>query len=580
MQPVNRGEYYNVNRQTGVRRFLFAALLFVMFALAQLVETSAPAPAGSFSGLDGRVTDPSGRPLRKVGLTLRSAFQAGAAPQSVYSTTTDAEGKFAFDAIRPGAYWLSAERAGYLQKYYRAGPHGGFSTIALTAGQRQKEINVVLVRALTISGRVLDADDDPVASATVRLLRRTYNSGANLEVQRSAPTDESGKFDIPGLSPGEYYLSAGTGRGGAFSILGMRMVSELVSGPPDYYTDTYYPNGTDQHEAKAIQILHEDVQGMDIHLRKTRAFLVRGKVVGTVPGHELEQCQLILTPANLPSVMGPTPQGTVVWIAKDGSFDFHGSRFPPGDYFITAFIPPISRMVLAPRRLRIGNRDIDDAVLNLQPFVELRGSLALEGERHTDFFAIPGTPPPWVTIRVSLSPVNGPLLYTVGSGITNDGAFTIADVAPGAYEVHVSGIAAWVKSIQFGSRHVAGSEIEVTGASGAARLQITLSRSAGQIDGVVETDAGKPAAGSTIILLSDPPGKLSMLTGGQENGAFTLSPVAPGTYRIYAWEDSGTAQDPVLLKAYESKSVAVTVKENGRVRVTLRQIPSSEPGEY
>ena len=34
--------------------------------------------------------------------------------------------------------------------------------------------------------------------------------------------------------------------------------------------------------------------------------------------------------------MSPMPQGTVARIAQDGSFDFAGSRFPPGDYFITA----------------------------------------------------------------------------------------------------------------------------------------------------------------------------------------------------------------------------------------------------
>ena len=181
---------------------------------------------------------------------------------------------------------------------------------------------------------------------------------------------------------------------------------------------------------------------------------------------------------------------------------------------------------------------------------------------------------------VFLAPKNGPALYSAGSGVANDGAFTIAGVAPGAYEVRTSGIpgGAWVKSIEFGSRQAAGSEIEVGGTSGDARLEIMMSRAAGQIEGVVETEKGKPAAGSTIILLSDPLGKSSMVTGVGKNGEFTLSPVAPGAYRLYAWEDNEAAQryDPALLKAYEGKSVAVRVEGNGRERVKLTEIPASE----
>ncbi len=68
-----------------------------------------------------------------------------------------------------------------------------------------------------------------------------------------------------------------------------------------------------------------------------------------------------------------------------------------------------------------------------------------------------------------------------------------------------------------------------------------------------------------------------MLTGVNEGGQFILPKVAPGTYRLYAWDDLETAQhyDPEFLKPYESQSVKLTVKENGREQVTLRQIPSA-----
>ena len=571
-------------------RFLFAAIISAMFAFAQEPARPADLPAGNSATIEGHVTDASGHPIRKAGLTLRAVGPGGTPLKPPYNAISDAEGKFSFDEITPGGYTLSVERAGYRAQPYRASPRETLSTIILTAGQHLKEINVTLARAVTISGRVLDEAGDPVANVTVRLLRRTLQSGLGLTALRSFYTDESGEYHVPDLSAGQYYLSAGVGNGTVFSILGMRAVSDTASDPPakpgdprEYYADTFYPGEREQHAARAIDILHDDMQGLDIHLRKTRAFLVSGKLVGTVPGHPLDQCQIVLTPADLPSVMSPVPQGNVTRIAKDGSFGFSGSHFPPGDYFIMAILPAGRQTVLARQRLVVGNRDIDDAVLNLQPLVELHGSVALEGERQTDFSVFPGTPPPSVTMHIGLSLLNGPMLSDIGSRIkADDGSFAIADIAPGAYEVRLSGIpgGAWVKSIRLGSQEVTERRIEVTGATGAMPLQITLSRSVGQIEGIVERDPGKPVASSTVTVFGDPLGKgVTMLTGVPERGRFTLPGMPPGTYRLYAWEDPEVAQryDPVLLKAYESISVRVTVKENGTERVTLREIPAPAP---
>jgi hypothetical protein len=570
-----------------VSRFLFAAIISAMFAFAQEPARPADLHAGNFATIEGHVTDASGHPIRKAGLTLS---QGGTPLKPPYNAITDAEGKFSFDEITPGGYTLSVERAGYLTQRYRASPRETISTIILTAGQHLKEINVTLARAVTISGRVLDEAGDPVANVTVRLLRRTLQSGLGLTALRFVNTDESGEYHVPDLSAGQYYLSAGVGNGTAFSILGMRAVRSTASDPPakpgdsrEYYADTFYPAEREQRAARAIDILHDDMQGLDIHLWKTRAFLVSGKLVGTVPGHPLEQCQIVLTPADLPSVMSPGPQGTVTRIAKDGSFGFSGSHFPPGDYFIMAIVSGGRQMLLARQRLVVGNRDIDDAVLSLQPLVELHGSVAIEGEQQTDFSAFSGTPPPSVTMHIGLSLLNSPMVSDVGSRIkADDGSFAIADIAPGAYEVRVSGIPGdrWVKSIRLGSQEVTDRRIEVTRATGAMPLQIMLSRSVGLIEGIVERDPGKPAASSALTVFGDPLGKgVTMLTGVQEDGRFTLPRLPPGTYRLYAWEDLEEAQryDPVLLKAYESMSARVTVEENGIVRVTLREIPAPAP---
>jgi protocatechuate 3,4-dioxygenase beta subunit len=90
-----------------------------MFAFAQEPARPADLPAGNFATIEGHVTDASGHPIRKAGLTLRAVGQGGTPLKPPYNAISDAEGKFSFDEITPGGYTLSVERAGYRAQPYR-----------------------------------------------------------------------------------------------------------------------------------------------------------------------------------------------------------------------------------------------------------------------------------------------------------------------------------------------------------------------------------------------------------------------------------------------------------------------------
>jgi hypothetical protein len=204
----------------------------------------------------------------------------------------------------------------------------------------------------------------------------------------------------------------------------------------------------------------------------------------------------------------------------------------------------------------------------------------MEGQQHTDFSVLPGIPPPSVTIRVWLSAVDGPPKGYIPVPIKADGSFTIADIAPGIYDVNMSGIfGLWMKSIRMGSVEAVDGRIEITNANGTAPLEITLSRSVSQIAGLVTGAGGSPAAFSTVVVLMEPPrsGGMSATTGTDKNGRFSATNLRPGSYRVYAFEDIAEAQryDLDILKAAEANSLKVTLKENESAEVTLRQIPAA-----
>ncbi len=562
--------------------------LFLPTLISATLAFAQQPPVSADMSLEGRVTDAGGDPLRKVTLTLQGLPTAAVSLQPSYRATSDAEGRFSFEGIEAGDYSLSAERAGYLRKMYRASPRETSARLTLTAGQHLTEIDLAMTRAATISGSVLDEDGDPVAGMLVSLLQPRYQNGARiLESKRSAITDESGKYQmIEDLEPDEYYLSAGGGREAAFSMLGMRAVNgpagyhEAKPGQmPEYYAATFYPSEIDESSAAAVRLVAGvDLPGIDIHLRKTPAFQIKGKVTGTIPGHPLEQLHIAL----VSSARSPTlrlTDGTRAHIGANGSFDFPNLSFPPGDYYLVATQGPVT--LLARQRLTVAKQDIDDAVLNLQPLEELHGTVAIEGAPGDLSWLREGNPPLATILQVSLLAKNGPLLNNVRGKIKDDGSFVLADIAPGVYGVRLTPIPSgtYVKSIELGSQDALTTGINVNRQTAGAPIEITLSRAVGQITGVMQTDRGVPTGG-TVTLVSDLPesgGGISMMSGVGDNGRFSLPPVPPGTYRLYAWEDLETAQhyDPGFLKPYESKSVQVTVTENGRAQVVLNQIPAA-----
>ncbi len=123
----------------------------------------------------------------------------------------DADGRFAFSAVEPGAYRLLAHRAGW---QFRLGDG------LLVRRGTPVERDVELVRGATIAGRVIAAGNTPVAGRVVRaeisagssmygFLVEQFRSlfdGAAFRGDLEATTDAEGRFVFDTLAPGRYDL--------------------------------------------------------------------------------------------------------------------------------------------------------------------------------------------------------------------------------------------------------------------------------------------------------------------------------------------------------------------------------------
>jgi hypothetical protein len=63
--------------------------------------------------------------------------------------------------------------------------------------------------------------------------------------------------------------------------------------------------------------------------------------------------------------------------------------------------------------------------------------------------------------------------------------------------------------------------------------------------------------------------------GGVASGQFRLAGVAPGDYRMFAWEDVPTNawQDEEFMRKYENRGTAVHIEEGGSEQCQVTTIP-------
>jgi hypothetical protein len=109
-----------------------------------------------------------------------------------------------------------------------------------------------------------------------------------------------------------------------------------------------------------------------------------------------------------------------------------------------------------------------------------------------------------------------------------------------------------------------------------------LARDGAQVRGVIRT----PATGVTPIRVTLIPegrlaGRLDLLQTADpddDTGAFHIDAVAPGDYRVFAWElaDDHLPEFPEFVKALEAKGATVTLGSGEQKTVTLTPITSAE----
>jgi 5-hydroxyisourate hydrolase-like protein (transthyretin family) len=98
------------------------------------------------------------------------------------------------------------------------------------------------------------------------------------------------------------------------------------------------------------------------------------------------------------------------------------------------------------------------------------------------------------------------------------------------------------------------------------------------VEATVLDDAGQPASGVRVVLVPEPRlrphGRLFKAATADRDGRVSLTGIAPGDYKLFAFEDveEEAYRDPEYLRAYEDRGEKISFSEGETKRALLKAI--------
>jgi protocatechuate 3,4-dioxygenase beta subunit len=542
-------------------------LLLLLIITAPCLAQSPPPKESSKSSLEGQVVkDPTSLPVKKAEVTLIS--ESGEERTS-YSATTDAEGKFRLEGIRPGRYRAFVERTGMVEigKQSRRSPG---TALSFEAGKDVSGLVLHMLPAAVITGRVLDEDGDPMPRTDIAVLRYGYTFGQRrLETAASGTTNDLGEYRVADLLPGKYLVVASPTPD--FSTV-------TTSAPPHQdalakevsYVPTYYPGTSDRSQAAFLDLRAGDEVPVDFNLVPSPTFHVRGSLadIGSATA------MLVLRPKDSNTEFAAADTD------RDGKFDIH--RVPPGSYTLLALSNKSDVAQIAHQAVEVTNSDLENLRIVPLPASRVRGHVRVEGDRSIDLSSLV------IFLRSSDADSSSAFmsnedLSTTVARVNRDGTFEFKNVSAGNYSVvlEASGAASdlYLKSVSLGSTDVTNNGLTVGG--GAYAMELLIRKGAARLEGGVTDSDDHPVPDAVVIAV--PQGsrrdRFELYAKGMtdQHGRFSFSGLTPGAYAVFAFEsiEEGAYYDDAVLRPNEGRSEKIHLEENSKQAIQLKVIPAS-----
>jgi hypothetical protein len=464
----------------------------------------------------------------------------GAAP---YIAEAGSDGKAELNGVRPDDFvWSIGMPTGFTIAAQSS------TRITVPAGGTVQLGTVTLIPPGAVQGTVRDDMRAPVAGAQIDIVTVSGFIGElSLIPKGYGTTDVEGRYRIDNVAPGPALVR--------------------ISAPPQAgqgtFQTTYYPNADMAQISARLHVPPgKDLEGIDFEVRRIAGFHVRGSVA---PLSKTTGKQLVWL---YPCGSGPrdvSAIGSSATLQPDGSFDFDGT--PPGRYCAvyrgTDELRPGQTTSFAATPVTVIDRDVDGVQLTPSAPKSMRGVIEVEPGAQVRM-------PTQVYLFSAISYSLPPLQAKVDAAT---GRFEFSGVLAARYTWRASSAGGFVRSVRLGTRDVTTGAFEYFGDSESLTIRIAAAR--GELRGKITSGAVSGQQKYTIT--AAPTGAfaarrdLSTTTSTLENGEFQIHGLAPGTYRVYAWEspDYGWIDVPEFLSRFVTNTVEVRDGQVADVQVRL-----------
>jgi hypothetical protein len=476
-------------------------------------------------------------------------WQAAADP-----VTSGADGRFVFIGLKAGSYILGALLNGE-EVSYRESDSGNTVTVKVGAGSGDDEAIFRAALHPSVSGTVLDEAGEPVPGAYIAAFHAEWRDGRVVfEQQMPGQTDDRGRFRLPALHPGSYYICASWLDFGANPRLPAFPAVVDFTSPPErlLYRRSCYPEEPptsfrlDWGQEREIQLALEPVLPIPIQ------------------GH----------------VTNAIRQGTEITLQRqDRTATELGGAENDGTFKVEAAIA--GRYLLWAKSVNHGDRSVNRLVGRESIVVEASGLRGIEVDMQPagsiDVFthSMENLPVKQYSVFLGLTDTASALPNPYQSENGRDGSIRFPSVDPATYWLSTYTEEPFcVESIRLAGREVLHGIVPVAPGS-ALRLDVNLTTHCGAIEGHVLT-GNKPAAFAEVWLLASgsakSPGEMAHTTSG-DDGDYSFNRLPPGRYWLWAWApDDWVFGGPASLAQLENMASPVTVTSDHVSRADLIQI--------
>ena len=464
---------------------------------------------------------------------------------------TSADGKFEASDVPEGLTGYTAQRPGFFNE--NASASFGHALKPSRIDANNTTVQIKLLPAASIHGRVLDNNGDPIEGIQVQLLTRMNANGLyRWQPSGNLNTDEAGTYLFEDRNAGVYLLQTRLHR--LYSQSADLVINDQHF--PELYPPTYYPNAPERESAQPIQLAAGANAEADFTLTAVPGY----SISGTVSGESRAYVSCRNSSGEITSSGGESNPRT-------GDFTVTGVPSGPCKLIAHVFSRRADNSTSGELDVNVGSTDLSGLQIQLHgPIPDIP-------------IAISGQPPnlPGPGVQVSLAPKNS----SVSSPFRGRGVFVtsrpaengapqllVQNASPGAYRVRAFGLGnTCVASVTSGSTDLTKDDLVISPDAPSPPIAVALKSDCGSLEVRVEGAEVNTSAFLVMLGGAQSPRMQMVMVGSNLN----LANLTPGDYTLYAFDDISDIEygNPEALKNFEAQHVTIGPNEKATVQLKL-----------